>query len=236
MNRPNYVVRCSERTREGSLSTSLIQRARVSLLNRGFILLPSDTCYSIATLAIDKKSYSDMNILLNRDDDEPVLLSFSNLRRVEKFVCVTPQISALFEAFTPGPLTLVCNSQPNIPEELTFRMLGTNEQTIGVRIPDSAIEREIASCTDYPITAIAVRDPTSNSVVKDFSRAIEIIADGMEKLKQDITWGLAIEGSFFRSSHSTIIRVGDISNGVNLLREGDISFDEIKLVANEFNV
>lgn len=232
MNKPVCIIKSLERTRNGSLFTSTIQQIRGILLARGFILLPSDTCYSIAALAIDKKVYTTINTLLNRKV-EPFSLAFPNLSKVEEFVYLNAVSASLLETFTPGSLTIICNARQEVAIELTSEVLGFDNRTIGVRIPDSIIERDVASCTEYPITTVAIRDPKDNKVVTNFEQAMEIVTKGTENLENATIWGAIIEDGEFSAAHSTVVRVYDGDERLKLLREGDIPFENIKSAAND---
>jgi len=230
MSKPNLIIKRSDRTRTGALPTSRLQRIKGSLLGHGFILLPSDTCYSVAALAIDRRVQSNVNNLLSRSK-EPISLSFPNIVRVENFVYLNPISASLLERFTPGPITVVCNARAEVPIELTSQIVGSSDRTIGVRISDSFIERDVASCIQYPITTVAVRDPADNSVVKNFEQAIEIVEKGMRNL-ENIIWGAAVEGEEFYANQSTVVHVTNDAEKLKLLREGDIPFKEIQLASS----
>jgi L-threonylcarbamoyladenylate synthase len=230
-NHPILTIKRSDRTLSGSLMTSTLKRIRESMLAYGFVLLPSDTCYSVAALAMDNRVQTNVNTLLNRPQS-PISLSFPNLTKVEGSVYLNPVSSLLLERFTPGPITVICNSKPEVPVEITSQVVGSSDRTIGVRIPDSQIEREIASCTRYPITTVAVRDPVTNEAVRNFAQAMVIIQAGMARLN-DVAWVAAIEGEQFYANHSTVVRVPADAGQPVLLREGDIPWEELEAAVNQ---
>jgi L-threonylcarbamoyladenylate synthase len=229
MSVPNFVIKRAERTAGGSLSTSNVQQIRAYLLRNGYILLPSDTCYSVATLANVKSAYNNINTLLKRKK-QPISLSFPNFAKVEEWIELNMVISVLLESFTPGPLTVVCNANSKIPVEFTTLTIGSSLRTIGVRIPDSIVERQVAACTKSLITTVAVRDPKTDTIVQNFEHAIKIVERGMKKIGNP-GWG-AIEGGEFYAKHSTVVHVTDEAEKVKLLREGDIPFGDVLSISD----
>jgi L-threonylcarbamoyladenylate synthase len=230
MSSPNLIIKRSDRLQSGAILTSAMQQIKHTLLNRGFVLLPSDTGYSVAMLAIQRHVRSNINTLLNRSSDTPISLAFPNIAKVEKFVYLNNISASLLENFTPGPITVVCKVREELPVEITSAVAGSDNRTIGIRIPDSFIERDIASCTEFPITTVAVRDPSDNKVVKDFEQAREIVTKGMENedLRNNLIWGAAVEGESFYEAQSTVVYVTGDAEKLRLEREGDISFEKIQ--------
>lgn len=229
MSNPKVVVKIADRTKGGSLYTATVQRIRAALRWRGFVLLPSDTCYSIAGLASNKDVFDRINTLLGREK-MPISLAFPDFWEVERWVELNAVSAILLEKFTPGPITIVCNANPKLPVAFTNQTIGSAKRTIGVRIPDSVVERQAASCTQYPITTAAVRDPKDGKIVQNFEQAIEIVGMGIDKLG-DLDW-VAVEGEGFFSQHSTVVQVADGVERLRLIREGDIPFEEIKAVSS----
>lgn len=224
MSSASFVINLTERTRGGALSTSSVQKIKQCLLNNGFILLPSDTCYAVATLARDRSAQDRINTLLDRRM-EPISLSFPDFERVEQWVTMTPVAAALLERFSPGPITVVCRASAKVPEAFTSEVIRSEARTIGVRIPDSEAERQVAASTKYLTTTVAVRNPRTREVIRDFQQALALVGKGADKIG-DYGWG-AVEGDEFYAGHSTVVLVSERDNGVKLLREGAIPFPEV---------
>jgi L-threonylcarbamoyladenylate synthase len=230
MSDPQPYINKNRRTDGWSLPTSVIQQVQSTLLHWGYVLLPSDTCYSLGALPIDKSVRNKVNAILGRKD-EPISLAFSSYLQVQRFVEMNNTIAMLLERFTPGPITIVCKANADVPKEFTLHTIGSTDGTIGVRIPDSSIERDIAASTKYPLMSIAVRDIETGEAIQDFKRAQDIVSLGIDKAG-GAGWA-AIEGDperdseAFHASHSTVIRVVGL-NKVELIREGHIAFTDIQ--------
>jgi L-threonylcarbamoyladenylate synthase len=111
----------------------------------------------------------------------------------------------------------VCKAKEAVPDDFLMNVIGSSDRTIGVRIPDSSIERDLAASTQSPLMTVAVRDLNTGEAIQQFEQAVEVVKSGIERLG-GAEWA-AIEGENFYASHSTVIRVG--VDKVELLRKGD---------------
>jgi L-threonylcarbamoyladenylate synthase len=225
---PERVFPIGDRTAGGALTSRELALVANKLLRRGFVLLPSDTGYSVAVIPHDADTRRFVNTLLGRPAGWPVSLAFSGMRSVRDYARLELGALHLLEAFTPGPITVVCpvSAEPG-RQRFAAQALGAPDLTIGVRIPDSAVERDVAACTPYPITTAAVRDP-AGAIVQSFAEAVEIL----DSASLERTGWYAIEGTDrFRSKHSTVVRVSGPT--VELLRSGDIPFADIERISRE---
>lgn len=227
MNNPVSIIHLTERTRGGSLHSYHVQRIARHLLAHGVVLLPSDSCYSLAALAVNRDMYRNINLLLNRHD-LPISIAFPNYNKAQEYANLHSLAACLLQQFTPGLITVVCRASSRMPEKFTEEVVRSNDGTVGVRIPDSIVEREVANCTMFPITTVAVRDEHDN-IVQHFEQAVEIVKRGMTRLRAPLPW-IAIEGGSFATEHSTVVRVNEVAGRVELIRPGAIPFEAIQEV------
>jgi L-threonylcarbamoyladenylate synthase len=218
---PLFIHRRQDATPGGALPTRMIQQANRLLSEGGFVLLPSDTCYSLAALAVHDETYATINAVLRRPQ-LPLSVVFPSLRRAEQFVEISDTARTLFERFTPGPITVVSPATGRVPPRFLTHAISSARGTIGARISDSIVERDVAASTAYPLITAAVRDPGAGSAVRDFAEAFDIVRSGTEGGR--VSWG-AIEGPIHFPDHSTV--VGVVDERVHLIREGYIPFSEI---------
>jgi len=230
MSKPEFVILSSERTPGGALHTAALRRIRSKLQSQGFILLPSDTCYSLAAYAAFDNTHRNINTILSRGDD-PISLCAANYEEALRWIDARNYVAqALLEHFTPGPITVVCAPSASVRHRTRFfnNTIGDTQGQIGIRIPDSFVERDVsATNSNYLITTTAVRDPQTKAAVTSFEKALDIVQRGIAAFG-GAGWG-AIQGNGFSGSHSTVV----IANrgGVKLIRAGAIAFDDIKTAA-----
>lgn len=215
-------------TRSGALRSRDLELIRVKLVDQGgFVLAPSDTCYSVAMVPWSKETRDQINAMLSRPPNWPVSVAFRSIAHAKQHVRMSMAVVSLLEKYTPGPLTVVCPSNPTGPgRDFAYSAVGSSDATIGVRIPDSILERELAGLHAYGVTSVAVRDRAGHEV-RDLLAAMQLIHPDAT-LSRKSGW-IAIQGddSGFSAQHSTVIRVGK-SGGLDVLRPGDIAEDDIR--------
>lgn len=220
---PTFIISKDERTRGGALSVGDLNRVARTLLSGGFALLPSDTAYSVAGIAVSGTTRTTINTLLRRGD-MPMSVAFPSLLAVRRWIEPNPTAEKLLARYCPGPITVVCPGSLAEPSFFFSDAVRGPNRTIGVRIPDSIVERDVAATTGYPITTVAVRDLGSDQALTSFEAAIEVVESGME-LIGGAQW-CAIEGASFYKAHSTVVQVSD-DGAVTENRSGDIPFAEV---------
>ncbi|HYI12978.1 MAG TPA: Sua5/YciO/YrdC/YwlC family protein [Thermoanaerobaculia bacterium] len=215
-------------TRMGALRNDRIQAIRNVLVGlRGFALVPSDTCYSLATRPTDTEMARRVNRILGRKE-EPISLAFDERRRIAEWVDVTSTADRLIEALTPGPLTVVCRVREGVEGRIAVEVLAAPDRTIGCRIPDS-VERQLVTACDYPLTTVAVRTlDEEKRVVTDFEEARRIVEQGIASLGEPVALATVEYGRPFESAHSTVVRTpGRSGEAYEILRQGEISREQI---------
>lgn len=227
MSRPDFVINKAQRTSGGALEMSVLEKVGGKLLSGGFVLLPSDTCYSLGALPINEDTRKNVDAILDRHLG-PISLAFGSYPQVEQFMAENAMVALLIKHFTPGPITIVCKAKDAVPEYFLRNTIGSLDRTIGVRIPDSLAERDIAAGTQFPLMTVAVRE--NEREVRDFQRALELVRLGTEKLG-GADWAAIEANAVFRESHSTVIRVSGLDK-VSLIREGEIPFAKIEEYIN----
>ena len=104
----------------------------------------------------------------------------------------------------PGPFTFILPTNSNLPK------IYKNRKTVGIRVPDNNIIREIVRVLGNPVLTTSVRDEDE---ILEYTTDPELIA---EKYKNEVN--LIIDGGYGGIEASTII---DCSNEIPvIIREG----------------
>ena len=168
------------------------------------VIFPTETVYGIGTNGLDENAIKRLYEAKRRTLSKPINLLVSDIKMIER---VTKNISdmeyKLMEELFPGPLTIILNKKDIVPDILT-----ANGSTVGVRMPEGKIARELVKCADVPIAA-----PSANISGKPSGTNLQDI--GKSKL------GIA----------STIVKV--VNNIPHILRVGSISKEEIEKIAGK---
>jgi tRNA A37 threonylcarbamoyladenosine synthetase subunit TsaC/SUA5/YrdC len=161
-----------------SLPQGELRQVVHTLRSGGICILPSDTCYGVAALPFRRDAMSHLATILPDKAAEPIPLAFGSLGLIEQFVKLTASDERLADTHWPGPLTLVCEINDFHEKRALESMLHT-KGTIGVRISDSAVERQISIELQRPITTCALRDESGHPV-QSFDDAFNLTRSRMK--------------------------------------------------------
>jgi tRNA A37 threonylcarbamoyladenosine synthetase subunit TsaC/SUA5/YrdC len=225
-----FEVRAEQLTAGGVLHTRHVETIVDTLVNGGGLaLIPSDTCYSLAARPVGKRVSEKINQILHRKL-QPISLAFDTVKRMDRWVQLTVDAARLLEYLTPGPLTVVCRVADDIEyPAIVDDVLAVPDRTIGVRIPDSHIERQLVTACAHPLTTVAVRTRDSASTaVTDFVLARQIVERGIEELGERVPLAIVEGHHTFSPAHSTVVRVpGRGDARYDVIREGALSIAEL---------
>jgi L-threonylcarbamoyladenylate synthase len=225
---PSFVITRDDRDADGKLQSAHLAELRRVLAAGGIVLLPSDTAYSVATWLRTERTRRQVNELLGRENDEPLSLAFPSTAVVKRWTTRNAAADELLERFTPGPITVVRTASRLVPVAFTRELCGSLNHTLGVRIPNSAEERDVAGLGSSVITTTPVRDlqAPGKPAVKSFAAAITSIRDRIAAL-DGAPW-CAVEGEVRYSAISTVVEVLGRGRNYWVKREGAIHRDEIR--------
>ncbi len=151
-----------------------IARAVDALRKGGIIVYPTDTVYGIGC---DLKNRRAVERLCQILGIKPQKLNLSficlDLSHISEYVkrIDTPVFKILKKAL-PGPFTFIFESSSNVP-----KILGVNKKTVGIRIPDHPIVREIVALLGNPLITSSVK---SGDEIKEYTTDPEEIYDDLK--------------------------------------------------------
>lgn len=125
-----------------------IEKAIEVLKNGGIVIFPTDTAFGIGCRIDNEEAVERLFEIRKRPKTKAVPVLFSSVNMVRKFVLEIPyDAERLMEKYWPGALTLIlqCN-KVKVPS-----LVRGGGQTLGVRIPNHKIIREIISSVELPI-------------------------------------------------------------------------------------
>lgn len=126
-----------------------ILQAKIFLEQSQVVAIPTETVYGLAGNAFDDKAVARIFQVKNRPTFDPLIVHTNNLDKLQSFVSHFPEkAKILASAFWPGPLTLVLPRTSRISDLVTSGM-----DTVGVRIPDHPLTRQLLEILDFPLAA-----------------------------------------------------------------------------------
>jgi tRNA threonylcarbamoyl adenosine modification protein (Sua5/YciO/YrdC/YwlC family) len=187
----------------------------VSVLKKGgLIIYPTDTVYGLGCDITNQKAIERI-CRIRGIKPEKANLSFvcSDLRHIADYI--KPIDTVLFRILKralPGPFTFILNANNNVP-----KLLSSKKRTVGIRVPDNNIARQIVESLGNPIVSSSIRD---DDEVIEYSTDPELI---YEKYKDLVD--VVIDGGYGGNEASTVVDC--TSDNYEVIREGKGNFDEI---------
>lgn len=153
------------------------------LKNGGVIIYPTDTVYSIGCDIDNNKAIEKIARLKNvRADKANFSLVCYDLSHITEFSRqVSNPVFKMMKRLLPGPYTFILEAGKKIPSIFSDR-----KKTIGIRVPDHLIPREIVKELGRPIIATSVHDDddiieyTTDPILihEKFEHMVDMVIDG----------------------------------------------------------
>ena len=173
----------------------------------GLIIYPTDTVYGLGCDITNQKAIEKI-CRIRGIKPEKANFSFicSDLRHISDYIKpIDTATFRLLKKALPGPFTFILNANNNVP-----RLLSANKKTVGIRVPDNEIAREIVRQLGNPILSTSIRDDDD---VVEYSTDPELIHE-----KYEHTVDMVIDGGYGDNEASTVV---DCTSGeFEIVREG----------------
>jgi len=185
------------------------------LRNGGVIIYPTDTIYALGCDINNKKALERVakikGIKLKDANFSFICFDLSHLSEFAKQV--STHTYKLLKRVFPGPYTIILNATDKIP-----KIFSNKKKTVGIRIPDNNIAREIVKELGSPIVSTSIHDEDD---IIEYSTDPELI---FEKYSHQVD--LVIDGGYGLNTASTIIDCTDDEEYM-IIREGKGELDLI---------
>ncbi|MFD0764821.1 L-threonylcarbamoyladenylate synthase [Mucilaginibacter lutimaris] len=184
-----------------------IEQAADVLRKGGIIIYPTDTVYGLGCDITNQKAIERICKIRNIKPDKA---NFSficyDLSHISDYI--KPIDNTTFRVLKkalPGPFTFIFNASHAVP-----KLLSSNKKTVGIRVPDNNIAREIVRALGNPILSTSIHDEDD---IIEYSTDPELIHEKYEDLVD-----LVIDGGYGENVPSTVV---DCTLGsFDVIREG----------------
>jgi tRNA threonylcarbamoyl adenosine modification protein (Sua5/YciO/YrdC/YwlC family) len=185
----------------------------VAQLRKGAIIIyPTDTVYSMACDLMHRKAAEKMaqlkGVKLEKANFSLICYDLSHIS--DYTVQFGNNIYKLMNKAFPGPYTFILNANTSVP-----KLFKSKKKTIGIRVPNNNIAREIVKVLGNPLISTSVH---GDDEILEYITDPELIH---EKYKNQVD--IVIDGGFGQNEASTIIDC--TQNDPEILREGIGSID-----------
>lgn len=184
-----------------------IQKVVECLKDGGVIIYPTDTIYGIGCDISNHKSVERITEIMNIKKDK-TMFSFicSDLSHLSDYSKpLNNTIFKIMKRVLPGPYTFILNANNNVP-----KLLSSKKKTVGIRVPDNNIIREIVKELGNPILSKSIKDEDH---IIEYSTDPELINERFGDMVDII-----IDGGFGDNEPSTIIDC--TGEEIEIIREG----------------
>jgi tRNA threonylcarbamoyl adenosine modification protein (Sua5/YciO/YrdC/YwlC family) len=179
------------------------------LRNGGIIIFPTDTVYGLGCDIFHHRAIERIALLKGLDFSTAkfsfICYDLSSLSEYCKQVD-TP-VYKIMKKNLPGPFTFILEASGKVP-----KILKNKKKTIGIRIPDNNIIREIVRELGNPILTTSIRDPEDDIV--EYITDPELI---FERYRNSVD--LVIDGGYGKAIGSSIVNC--LGDEIEIIREGE---------------
>ncbi len=151
------------------------------LLSGGIVIYPTDTIYGLGCDIFQHKAVERIARIKGIDPVKAqlsfVCYDLSDLSQYTKSIS-TP-LYRLLKHYLPGPFTFILPASKEVP-----KILQSRKSTIGLRVPDNEITRQIVRELKHPILSASlpgdmVEEYTDPEIIHDkFGKLVDIVVDG----------------------------------------------------------
>ena len=152
-------------------TTENIELAAKLIADGKLVAFPTETVYGLGADALNAEAVGKVYAAKGRPSDNPMIVHIASK---EDFSRLTPYITEdmekMMEAFWPGPLTMVVQRKPMIPDTTTGGL-----DTVGIRMPDHLVALELIAKSGCPIAA-----PSANLSGKPSPTTAQHVVDDLD--------------------------------------------------------
>lgn len=201
------------RINDTNINSNTISQIAAKLKDGAIIIYPTDTVYALGCDITQAKAIERICRLKGiKPDKSNFSFVCSDLSHLSEYTSAIPNhIFRIMKKALPGPYTFILEANGHVP-----KLLKQNRKTIGIRVPDNAICRQLVEALGNPIISTSLHD-TSDDILEYFSDP-EVIH---RQYENDVD--LVIDGGFGNIYPSTVLDCS--SDEVIVVREGLGSLD-----------
>lgn len=173
----------------------------------GLIIYPTDTVYGLGCDITNQKAVEKVarlkGIKIEKNNFSFICSDFSHLSDYTK--PIPNHIFKLIRKNLPGPFTFILEANNKVPKYFKGK-----KKTVGIRIPDNNIIREIVAELGNPILSTSIHDEDE---ILEYTTDPELIYEKYQKIAD-----LVIDGGYGERIPSTIVDCS--SDKIDIIRQG----------------
>jgi len=159
-----------------------LSRAAMLLRDGGLVAFATETVYGLGANALSPDAVAGIFAAKKRPSWDPLIVHLASVEQLDQIARVPAEVagrvSALADAFWPGPLTLLLPRSAAVPDAVT-----AGRELVGVRIPAHLAARALLAAAGVPVAAPSANlfghtSPTTAAhVLADLDGRIDAVLD-----------------------------------------------------------
>lgn len=191
----------------------LIRRAVDILLDGGVIVYPTDSSYALGCQIGAKEAMERIRRLRKLDEKHNFTLVCRDLSEITTYAKLDNQAFRMLKSLTPGAYTFIFEGTREVPR----RLMHPRRKTIGIRLPDNAICRDLLGTMDQPILSTTLILPGEDLPLTDPYEMRDLIGQQVD---------LIIDGGFCGFEPTTMVDMSGETPVLLRVGKGDSSLFE----------
>ncbi|TVQ86849.1 MAG: threonylcarbamoyl-AMP synthase [Bacteroidetes bacterium] len=189
-----------------------IQMVLECLRDGGVIIYPTDTVYSIGCDMLQIKSIERVAAIKGlRADKANFSVIFNDLKLISDYTRpFNTEIYKLMKKALPGPFTFILNASNKVP-----KIFQNRKKTIGIRVPDNLIARQLVEEYGNPLISTSVYDEDE---ILEYTTDPELIHEKYVNMVD-----IVIDGGYGDNVASTVIDC--TTDSIEVVRQGKGDLD-----------
>jgi L-threonylcarbamoyladenylate synthase len=196
--------------------------AAVEILNRKEVVaLPTETVYGLAGDALEPQAVAKIFEAKERPSFDPLIIHIENNQWLTRLTRpserVRPVVNRLMNRFWPGPLTILFPKSDLVPDLVTAGL-----EQVAIRMPSHPVFVQVLRDFGKPLAA-----PSANRFGRVSPTCAEHVLDELKgRIALILDAGPTVVGL-----ESTIVRVNEDKNKIEILRQGAVSEESLAEIA-----
>ena len=211
--------------KENNFHTMLNYVVRV-LVKGGLVVFPSDTVYGLLVDSTNEKAVVKLIEFKERPAGKPISVFVTNIRMIDTLCNVSGKQENILKEILPGPFTIVLDYKNKQSKFKLCKSLLSEQNTLGVRIPDYEPVIKLVESFKRPITATS-----ANTVGMPAYHLTESLIKNLSIKKKTLIDLIVDAGKLPLNKPSTVIDL--TRDKIKELRKGDFSVKNIKKYISE---
>lgn len=189
-----------------------IQMVLECLRDGGVIIYPTDTVYSIGCDMLQIRSVERVAAIKGvKADKANFSIIFNDLSHIAEFTKpFNTEIYKLMKKTLPGPFTYILNASNKVP-----KIFQNRKKTIGIRVPDNLITRQLVEEYGNPLISTSVYDEDE---ILEYTTDPELIHEKYNNLVD-----IVIDGGYGDNVASTVLDC--TGETIEIIRQGKGELD-----------